>query len=130
MQRELKRFAAALIDALLAQDVDQGTVGAALNVTQSTVSRWCRGDREPSMEQVAELELVLNQPAGSLSRHLGYVPVEVMDRRHVAPLEERVANDPDLPEDAKTAILAIIERFRSPTSGTALMLQRRRPQDP
>lgn len=50
-----------------------------VNLTQTVVSRIELGQVEPEPNQVFTLERDLGVPAGSLSRYLGYVPVDPAD---------------------------------------------------
>ena len=58
-------------------------------VSPQLVSDWKRGRRRPSADQVFALERALGAEPGSLSRHLGFVPVDA-DVAAVSGLADRV----------------------------------------
>ena len=70
---------------------------------------WWGGETEPSRSDVAALEQLCNVEPGHLSRHLGYVPVGVSTD---ATLEQLVLADPDLTDESKRIVLALLETLR------------------
>jgi transcriptional regulator with XRE-family HTH domain len=65
------------------QSLTQHQLGRKLGVSQGLISQWERSDRyRPTPDQVFAIERALERDPGSLSRHLGYVPVD--DRYNLA----------------------------------------------
>lgn len=58
----------------LVEDVSLPRLATQLGVAERTVRSWLRAERVTSPDMVFALERHLNLPAGTLSRHLGYVP--------------------------------------------------------
>jgi transcriptional regulator with XRE-family HTH domain len=67
-------FAAALREHL--DDVDLGRFAADLGVSERTVRSWMRGERVTSPDTVFAIERRLSLEPGSLSAHLGYLPLD------------------------------------------------------
>lgn len=56
--------------------LSQSELGQLVGVKQSTMSSWVNGVAAPSPDTVFALEAAIKVPPGSLSRHLGYVPLD------------------------------------------------------
>jgi transcriptional regulator with XRE-family HTH domain len=54
-------------------DVSQVELARRVEVTQSTISIWEKGDRVPTLEQVLSVEQALELPPGQLATHAGFV---------------------------------------------------------
>jgi transcriptional regulator with XRE-family HTH domain len=74
-QEDREPFSNALVAALRAREMSQNALGEAVGVTQSMVSDWGRGTREPSQAQLELVEQALSLAPGDLTRLLGYLPL-------------------------------------------------------
>lgn len=79
--------------------------------TDSSVYYWMSATNEPSRAKVFAIERVLGLKPGSLSRHLGYLPVGAKDVKTVA---DAIASDGALDERGRRALLAL---YRELTRG-------------
>lgn len=77
----------------------------AVGVTQGTVSYWLNGRNLPGPERVFELETAMDLAPGTLSAHLGYVPVP---RTSAASCEEAVLACADLDDLGKDAVISVL----------------------
>lgn len=68
-------FSKALVELLAAKGRNQSDLARALGLTPSAISYWTTAKSEPEPELVFRAEAALGVPLGTLSRHLGYVPV-------------------------------------------------------
>ena len=74
-------FAAALQAATKDADIDSNQIAAEITkatgqkLTGAAVRKWSHGGVPRTPQVVFKLERILGRPAGSLSRHLGYLPV-------------------------------------------------------
>jgi transcriptional regulator with XRE-family HTH domain len=100
----LKAFAAALAKARSVRHLAQKELADAVGSSQPTVSAWEKGFTEPPAAAVFALERVLKLNPGSLSRHLGYVPVE--GEPPAPTFEAAVVGDELLDERTKRGFLA------------------------
>lgn len=100
----LVEFGAALRAARTERKISQVELAGMLTTTQSAVSAWENGDDEPGRDRVFEIERCLDLPAGSLSRHLGYLPIEYDGRRKRLTFDDflMVEEDRLTPEQRKT----------------------------
>ena len=74
------KFAESLRQALHDARTTQNGLADRLGVGRATVSRWANGEGEPpAPRHVFAAEEALGQAPGALSRHLGFVPVSVVD---------------------------------------------------
>jgi len=78
--------------------------------TGETVNTWTRGS-EPSRIEVLALEVLLGVEPGHLSRHLGWVPVDVDTS---VTIEQLILAEPDLTDAQKQALLTLLESMRKP----------------
>jgi len=78
--------------------------------TGETVNTWTRG-AEPSRIEVLALEVLLGVEPGHLSRHLGWVPVDVDTS---VTIEQLILAEPDLTDAQKQALLTLLESMRKP----------------
>lgn len=87
MKQDRKAFGQALDRALKDQGRTQRVfateladrLGRARPFNQATVTRWVIGENIPDPEVVFCIEELLRLPGGSLSRFLGYLPVEAVE---------------------------------------------------
>lgn len=100
------RFAAALRDAMGAQNKSQNDIAEALGVSQSMVSYWCKGRSAPEPDKVFSLERLLRCTAGELSQHLGYLPIT--EGRPPPDIEAAVMASADLTPTGKRTALEVI----------------------
>lgn len=77
----LHTFGVALKAAREDQDLSQETLGRAIDSFQTRISSWETGRTEPEPHSVFALERTLDLPPGSLSQHLGYIPIECKEKR-------------------------------------------------
>jgi len=82
----------------------QEELAGLLGTTQSSVSGWVNGKYEPSAATVFAMERVLELEPGTLSRPLGYLPVDPAS--HSVTVEGAIA-DSQLDEDDKAALAAV-----------------------
>jgi transcriptional regulator with XRE-family HTH domain len=82
--------------------VSQAKLGVAVGRAQTTVSDWVLGNAEPPASVVFDLERILALAPGTLSRHLGYLPLEV----YRPTFEDAVRVDPDLTQRERAFLLA------------------------
>lgn len=83
----------------------QEDLAGMLGTTQSSVSGWINGKYEPAAAIVFGVERVLGMEPGSLSRPLGYLPVEPVSR--TVSVEGAIAQSTQLDDDEKAALLAL-----------------------
>ena len=116
-------FGRLLSSALKARNMKQDELARMLGTTQSSVSGWIHGKYEPVAATVFSVERCLGLDPGSLSRPLGYLPVE--PRSSAVNLETAIAQSAQLDDDQKAALAAVyrvlVERSlgRSRLSGTS-----------
>ncbi len=105
-RKQRKAFGEALRVALAEREVRQVDLAKAIRTTQSSVSAWVTGAAEPAARTVFMIERVLDLPPGSLSRILGYLPVDVEGPSSHLSLEQFVARTSELEPRAKRVLLA------------------------
>lgn len=111
-QRE--SFGRALAGALDAKGLTTGALlevvaGSTTEGARGTVRKWITGEREPSRPKVLAIEAVLELEPGTLSRHLGWLPVGA---EPVPTVEAAILADPDLTAGQKNILLAALNDFR------------------
>lgn len=100
----LRRFGDDLASAMAAANVTQEQLMDLLGVSQASISDWTQGKHGPrSPEKTFHLERVLGLDPGSLSRHLGYVPAEVV--QVATDVESAIRADPALNAEGKDFLL-------------------------
>jgi transcriptional regulator with XRE-family HTH domain len=100
-------FGRLLSDALKARGMKQEDLAGMLGITQSSVSGWINGRYEPAAATVFAIEHGLGMDPGSLSRPLGYLPVEPVSR--TVSVEGAIAQSALL-DDEEKAVLAAMYR--------------------
>lgn len=83
---------------------------AGIERTGETFNSWANGS-EPSRSEVLALEVLLGVEPGHLSRHLGWVPVDVDPS---VTIEQMILAEPDLTAAQKQALLTLLESMRKP----------------
>lgn len=105
-------FAAALAQARQGLGLSQARLAERLGMGQSAAWSWEQGEVEPSPEIVFALERELELDGGSLSRHLGYLPLSAGDPRPSA--LAGIAADPDLDENGRRLLIALYREIVRP----------------
>ncbi|MDX6275849.1 MAG: hypothetical protein QOJ92_3059 [Frankiales bacterium] len=95
-------FGRLLSDALKARGMKQDDLAGLLGTTQSSVSGWINGRYEPAAPTVFTVERCLGMDPGSLSRPLGYLPVEPVSRS--VSVESAIAQSAQLDDEEKAAL--------------------------
>ena len=95
-------FGRLLAEALKARKMRQDDLARTLGTTQSSVSGWINGKYEPAAATVFTIERCLNMDPGTLSRPLGYLPVEPASRS--VSVEGAIAQNTQLDEEQKAAL--------------------------
>jgi transcriptional regulator with XRE-family HTH domain len=108
------QFGRMLASALKERRMKQEDLAQSLGTTQSSVSGWINGKYEPGAATVFHIERTLDLDPGSLSRPLGYLPVEPLAR--AISVEGAIAQSTLLDDDAKAALSAL---YRVLTKGSA-----------
>lgn len=98
-----RKFGQALRDVLAAQNRSQSDLAEALGISQSAVTNWILGRKEPQdFWMVFEIERALRVTPGTFSRILGFCPCD-----HGSTSVELAILDADhLPDRARQALLA------------------------
>jgi transcriptional regulator with XRE-family HTH domain len=94
-----------LATALKERAMKQEDLARALGTTQSSISGWINGKYEPAAATVFHIEDALGLEPGSLSRPLGYLPVEPLAKS--LSVEGAIAQSTELDDDAKAALSAL-----------------------
>ncbi len=111
---QLEAFGRAIRTALAEKGL---TSGALLHLTKATtpagqrrvVNDWLSGNVEPSRVKVVALEKVLELAPGTLSRHLGWLPVNATE---LPDLEGAIIADDGLSSMQKQVLLSALSDFR------------------
>lgn len=121
-----RTFGSLLGDALKVREMKQEDLARLLGTTQSSVSGWINGKYEPAAGTVFTIERSLGMDPGSLSRPLGYLPVDPAARP--VSIEVAIAQSTTLDEDDKAALAAVYRALAKERSGPAMVPPRpRRP---
>lgn len=80
-------------------------------VNPTSVSQWAAGTHEPSREKVWAMESVLGMKPGTLSRLLGYLPVNA---RSITSVVEAIDADPKLGERERRSLKAAYRELAQP----------------
>lgn len=72
---QIRAWVAAFEQFMREHDLDQPTVAVLCDTTQQAVSRWLMGQVPIQPDRQFAIEKALQLEPGSLSRHLGFVPV-------------------------------------------------------
>ena len=105
-------FGPALKQALVDANRTIQALADELGLPHSTVSTWVSKDRPPDPSMVFAIEQALDLAAGSLSRLLGYLPVDAVPAVTVADAAEQ---DPWLTRDQRDDLVAVWETMRART---------------
>ena len=113
--QQRKAFSVALKAALAAAGVESAAqlhrraLVAGVDKTASAVGHWTTGHSEPSRPEVLILEQICEVEPGHLSRHLGWIPVDVDSETTI---EQLILADRDLTDANKATLLGLIEMLR------------------
>lgn len=102
---QLRAFGDAL--AIQLTGADRGALLEQLGVSRAALQQWLAGTHEAKRAKVFLLEEILDLRPGSLSKHLGYLP---LDARPVVTVEDAIANDTRL---TKRDRQLLIDLYRS-----------------
>jgi len=80
--------------------------------TASAVTMWVNGDTEPTRPKVWAIEQTLGTKPGTLSRLLGYLP---LDARAVTTVPGAIEQDSRLDQEARRILLAVYQVLAAPT---------------
>jgi hypothetical protein len=73
---------------------------------------WIRGaSSQPDPDKIFAVERELGLAPGHLSKHFGFVPAEAMPQGERQPLDQWLAQDPDLDDWDRETIFELYERF-------------------
>jgi transcriptional regulator with XRE-family HTH domain len=108
----VKDFTEALIAALDRSGLNQSEVARRTDglVSQGTISTWRTGNAKPQPDGVFAVERALGLPGGSLSKHLGYLPVDA-DTQAVDVISA-IEADPVLDDMQRDMLIGLYERAR------------------
>lgn len=103
---------AAMVSAGITEVTDLARRGQAVGIDRhaQTFNTWVHGS-EPSRGEVLALEVLVGVEPGHLSRHLGWVPVDVDPS---VTIEQMILAEPDLTAAQKQALLTLLESMRKP----------------
>ena len=107
-------FGRMLAEALKSRGMKQEDLARSLGTTQSSVSGWINGKYEPAAGTVFTIESSLGLDPGSLSRPLGYLPVE--PGAHLVSVETAITQSTHLDDDAKDALSALYRVLAKPST--------------
>ena len=110
-------FGRLLAEALKRRTMKQEDLARLLGTTQSSVSGWINGKYEPAAATVFTIERSLELDPGSLSRPLGYLPVEPAARP--ISVEAAIAQSAALDDEAKAAMSALYRVLADRSSAPA-----------
>jgi hypothetical protein len=92
------------------RDVSKRLEAVGIDRHGNNVGKWCKGDAEPRRAEVAALELICAVAPGHLSRHLGYVPVNVSTD---VTIEQLILASDEFTADDKRVLLTLVEKLRA-----------------
>jgi transcriptional regulator with XRE-family HTH domain len=118
-------FGRVLAEGLKARGMRQDDLARTLGTTQSSVSGWINGKYEPAAATVFSIERCLSMDPGTLSRPLGYLPVEPASRS--VSVEGAIAQSTALDEEQKAA-LSTMYRVLAKRGGSAATAGTERPR--
>lgn len=102
----LPKFADALRITMAARGLKQSELAQGLGTSQAAVSAWVTGKSEPAARTVFDMERLLELPPGSLSRPLGYMPLNADGNQDRVAFEQFVIGCPDMDPKVKWVLVA------------------------
>ena len=111
---QLEAFGRALAASLAARGLTSGALlylsaGKTIEGQRGSVTNWLKGKSEPSRPKVLAMEQFLGLEPGTLSRHLGWLPVEADG---LPTPEAAILADAGLLAAQKQILLAALQDFR------------------
>lgn len=103
-------FGATLTDLLASRAVSQQALADRVEVTRASVNDWCQGRAVPRPATVFAIERALDVKPGTLSRLLGYLPLEAEDCPPVT-VPQVISQAPELGDQARHLLLVIYEEL-------------------
>lgn len=110
-------FGSAVRAARTERKISQVELAASLGTTQSLVSAYEAGDHEPPREVVFAIEDALGLSGGSLSRHLGYLPVDYDGRAPLSFRDFLMRDESTLSPDQRRVFLDLYKQFTRAETG-------------
>lgn len=104
---EAVRLGTALYNARVQAGIKQKDAAAELGRSQASLSTWELGVYVPLPADLFRLEQIYRVPAGSLSQHIGYVPITPEGRQAPRTVSSVILKDPDLDQHQKEELLGI-----------------------
>lgn len=101
----LTAFGLALEDELQRAGRKNAWLAAQLEVSPQLVSNWTKGEREPLPRTAVKVEEVLDAAPGTLTRHLGYLPIAAAGEIIEFSVIDAILADPQLDEDSRRVML-------------------------
>lgn len=101
----LTPLAAALADYINASDLGFAAFGKQIGTSGDRVSKWVKGLRDVSIEEVWSIEEHLNIPHGYFLRKAGYVE----EKSAPMPLRNAILTADELTPSSRKALLAVLE---------------------
>ena len=102
-----KAFGEALRHALEDARMSARQLARDLELAPASVSKWLRGKTTPAPETVARAERSLGARPGTLSRPLGYLPVDESSDDRPSSVADAVRSDANLGPRERAVILAV-----------------------
>lgn len=99
VEERRRNFGSALAQRRQDQGLSQTRLGQMLGVGQSAVSSWELGEAEPPVEVVYRMEDIFKVKSGTLSRHLGWMPIRSRPGRPSRRILDVLEEDPDFRDD-------------------------------
>lgn len=105
------QFGAAVKATRVEKKVSQVELASRIGSTQSLVSAYEAGEHEPPRETVFAIEVALDVPAGSLSRFLGYLPVNYEGRAPLSFRDFLMRDEATLSPEQRRVFLDLYRQF-------------------
>jgi excisionase family DNA binding protein len=127
----VKAFGIALREARHLRGLTQAVVAAELGVTQQLVGNWEQGSRRAQPAHATQLEDLLDLDDGTLTRHLGYLPMGSAGVVVEHTVVDALAQDPRLTDRQRNVLLDTYREFvgadanAGPTVNIAAAAERR-----
>lgn len=106
---EQKRAFGKALQGRVTTKAEREALAEQLGVSPEAVRTWTTGERVPDPDVVFTIEKQLKLKSGTLSRHLGYLPLDARDSLSV---EAAIAADATINEDGRRYLLAVLRAAR------------------
>lgn len=90
-------------------ELSQTQVAAALGCTAQAVQHWVAGKKAPPNARVFALEALLEVGAGTLSKHLGFMPVKP---ENIVSVSDAILSDPTLTSSDRQVLRHVYDLMR------------------